>query len=253
MIRVTASRKTHNQLKCLIISNYAIIFTKVSIKENLQNIRERIISLGRDPQEIKLIAVTKTIPVALIEQAILAGVTDLGENKVQEAIPKIDALKQKYPHVTWHMLGHLQRNKVKQALGRFDLIQSVDSERLAQEIQDKAKGQIVPVLLEINTSGEESKFGVQPESAQRVLQTIAKFSNIKVQGLMTIGLFSDDLEKVRPCFKKLKTLSEKIKELNLPNVEMKYLSMGMSDDFETAIQEGSNVIRIGRAIFGKRS
>jgi len=248
-------RKTHNQLKCFIVSNYAIILARVSIKENLRNIRERIKSLGRDPQDIKLIAVTKTIPVELIEQAIQAGITDVGENKIQEAIPKNEALKQKYPNVTWHMLGHLQRNKVKQALEKFNLIQSVDSERLAKEIDDRRRTigeRRTPILIEVNTSGEATKYGVKPEEAVKLLQLISGFASIQVQGLMTIAPMAADPEKTRPCFKKLKTLSEEIKKLNLPNVKMKYLSMGMTDDFEIAIQEGSNMIRLGRAIFGQR-
>ncbi|MFC1571279.1 YggS family pyridoxal phosphate-dependent enzyme [Candidatus Margulisiibacteriota bacterium] len=226
------------------------------IKANLKSIRQRISSAaqksGRKSEDVKLIAATKTIPVELIEQAIQAGITDIGENKVQEAIPKIAALRQKYSLVRWHMVGHLQRNKARQAVENFDLIQSVDSERLGREIEAQAQAQ-VPILIEVNTSGEMSKFGVAPELTVELLTLISKFRNIRVQGLMTIGLFTNDLEKVRPCFVKLRNLSEKIKNLNLPNVEMKYLSMGMTDDFEVAVAEGSNMVRIGRAIFGKRS
>jgi len=225
----------------------------MSIKENIDLIYKQIEKLGRDPQDIKLIAVTKTIPINLIEQAIQAGITDIGENRVQEAMPKIQALKEKYPQVTWHMIGHLQRNKVRQVLDNFDIIQSVDSERLAREIQAKAQAKEVRVLVEVNTSGEETKYGIPVDSAIDFLKKVSKFDNIQVQGLMTIAPLVADPEKVRPYFKKLKALSEDIKKLNLPNIEMKYLSMGMSDDFTVAIQEGSNMIRVGRAIFGQRS
>lgn len=233
----------------------------MSIRENIASIYKQIEKLGRNPQDIKLIAVTKTVPIDLIEQAIQAGITDLGENRVQEALPKIQALKEKYPQATWHMIGHLQRNKVRQVLDSFDIIQSIDSERLAQEIEAKAlrqsSGQAeakeVPVLVEINTSGEETKYGIPADQAIDFLKKIANFGNIQVQGLMTIAPLVADPEKVRPYFKKLKTLSEQIKKLNLPNIEMKYLSMGMTDDYEVAVQEGSNMVRIGRAIFGQRS
>ncbi|MFH1825973.1 MAG: YggS family pyridoxal phosphate-dependent enzyme [bacterium] len=228
------------------------------IKANLEVIQQRITQAakksGRTSADIQLIAVTKTQPVELIEEAIQAGITDIGENRVQEALPKIEALRQKYSLVKFHLVGHLQRNKVKQMLGNFDLIQSVDSERLAAEIDQRTTNhdQPTPVLLEVNTSGERSKFGVAPELTIELLTIISKLRKIRVQGLMTIGLFTGDPEKVRPCFIMLRNLSEQIKKLNLPNVEMKYLSMGMTDDFEVAIEEGSNMVRIGRAIFGER-
>jgi pyridoxal phosphate enzyme (YggS family) len=232
----------------------------VDVKSNLRVIRQTIGTAaeksGRSPQDIKLVAVTKTVPVEKIAEAIGAGVTDIGESRVQEAVPKITSLKTKYPHVTWHMVGHLQRNKAWQALDIFDIIQSLDSERLAREISDqrrKTKDQRpVAVLVEVNTSGEETKYGISVESLKYFLQTISSFGNIQVQGLMTVAPIVSDLETVRPYFKKLKELSDEIKTLQLPRIEMKYLSMGMSDDFEIAIEEGSNLIRIGRAIFGTR-
>lgn len=263
MMTVTASRKISIQLEnCMLLSyrkvcDYAIIFHKVPIKENLQNIRKRIekaaSSVGRDPQEIKLIGAVKNVPTELVLQALEAGLTDIGENKVQEARARYDEIKDKFPNVTWHMLGHLQRNKVRQALEIFDIIQSVDSERLAREIELRAQSTEhrtqVPILIEINTSGEETKYGIPVDSTIDFLQKVSRFGNIKVQGLMTIGLFTEDLEKVRPCFIKLRKLSEEIKKLNLPNILMKYLSMGMTDDFGVAIREGSNMVRIGRGIF----
>jgi pyridoxal phosphate enzyme (YggS family) len=260
LITVTARRRTINQLRVFMsisyrkVTDYAIIFF-VSVKENIAAIRERIAraasALGRNPQEIKLVAVTKTVAIELVEEAIRAGITDIGENRVREAGPKIEALRQKYPRVTWHMIGHLQRNKVRQALELFDMIQSVDSERLAREIQAKAEAQGLrpKVLIEVNTSGEESKYGVPVDEAVKLLKIISTFANIDVQGLMTMAPLADDPEAARPYFKKLKSLSKEINKLNLPNLEIKYLSMGMTDDFETAIQEGSNMVRIGRAIF----
>jgi pyridoxal phosphate enzyme (YggS family) len=227
----------------------------VSIKENLQNVRERIervaASIGRDAHEIKLIGAVKNVPTELVAQALEAGLTDIGENRVQEAGERYEGLKSRFPDVTWHMIGHLQRNKVRQALDIFDIIQSVDSERLASEIQAKAGAQakVIPILIEVNTSGETTKYGLPVGSTIGFLEKISNFGNIKVQGLMTMGILADDLEKVRPCFIKLRELSEEIKRLNLPNIEMKYLSMGMTDDFEVAIQEGSNMVRIGRGIF----
>ena len=229
----------------------------MSIKENLQNIRTQIekaaSSAGRDPQEIKLIGAVKNVPTELVLRALEAGLTNIGENKVQEARVRYDEIKDKFPNVAWHMLGHLQRNKVRQALEMFDIIQSVDSERLAREISCRfqvagCKLQ-VPILVEVNTSDETTKYGMPIDSTIDFLQKVSNFGNIKVQGLMTIGLFTDDLEKVRPCFIKLRKLSEEIKKLNFPNVAMRYLSMGMTGDFEVAIQEGSNMLRIGRGIF----
>ena len=231
---------------------------KMSVKENLQHVRQRIekaaLSIGRDPNQIKLIGAVKNVPTELVVPALEAGLTDLGENRVQEARLRFDEIRARFPKVAWHMIGHLQRNKVGQALDIFDIIQSVDSERLASEIQARAQAQarVVPILIEINTSGEATKYGLPIDATVDFLKKIANFGNIRVQGLMTIGLFTGDLEKVRPCFAKLRGLSEEIKKLNLPRVEMKYLSMGMTDDFEVAIEEGSNMLRIGRAIFGER-
>lgn len=227
----------------------------MSIQENLQIIRSRIAkaasAVGRNPNEITLIGAIKNQPTEKIIEALEAGLTDIGENKVQEAKARFDEIKSKFPNVTWHMIGHLQRNKVRQALDIFDIIHSLDSERLAQEIQAKAKD--VSVLVEVNTSGEETKYGILADATIDFLKKVSNFGNIQVQGLMTIAPIVSDPEKIRPYFKKLKDLSEQIKQLNLPNIEMKYLSMGMTDDFEVAIQEGSNLVRIGRAIFGQRS
>jgi hypothetical protein len=227
----------------------------VSVKENLQNLRARIAdaarSCGRRPEDIRLVAVTKTVPPEIIDEAIEAGVTEIGENRVQEAKTKVDYLKQKYPRVTWHLVGHLQRNKVGQALDIFDIIQSVDSERLLAEINQRTN-ETVPILIEVNTSGETSKFGIEPDQAVNLVRLAASFDKIKVLGLMTVGPLVADPEKARPSFRKLRELKAEIESLGLPGSEKLLLSMGMSDDFSVAIQEGANLLRIGRAIFGQR-
>jgi pyridoxal phosphate enzyme (YggS family) len=227
----------------------------VSIKENLENLRKRVeqaaLSVGRDPQGIKIIGAVKEQPAELVLQALAVGLTDIGENKVQEARAKYDDIKTKFPNVTWHMIGHLQRNKVRQALDIFDIIHSVDSERLAREIEAKASKE-VSILIEVNTSKEATKYGVPVDSAINFLKEVVELKHLKIQGLMTMAPLAEDPEKARPYFRRLKELFYEIKGLNLPNVEMEYLSMGMTDDFEIAIQEGSNMVRIGRAIFGRR-
>jgi PLP dependent protein len=204
------------------------------------------------PDDVSLIAVTKTVSIEFIEEAIKAGITDIGENRIQEAKAKVEALRQKYPEVKWHMIGHLQRNKVRQALDIFDIIQSVDSERLALEIEAQATRE-VPILIEVKTSDEATKYGVPAEATIEFVKKIAEFKHLKIQGLMTIAPWFDDPEKARPFFKTLRELRDKIITLKIPNVEMKYLSMGMTDDYKVAIEEGSNMVRVGRAIFGKRS
>jgi pyridoxal phosphate enzyme (YggS family) len=225
------------------------------IRDNLEMCMERInrtaAKSGRNPSDITLVAVTKMVEVARINKAIEAGITHIGENKVQEARSKYG----KISPVNWHMIGHLQTNKVKYAVSIFDMIQSVDSLHLAQEIEKRCAGEqkVMPVLVEVNTSGEKSKYGCDPDSAPDLVSQLSIFNHIRVQGLMTIGLFSDDMKLVRPCFIRLRELSEKIGALNLPSVEMHILSMGMSSDFEVAVEEGSTMVRIGTAIFGPRN
>ena len=223
----------------------------MTIAENLASVRERIGEAarraGKDPAEIKLVAATKDVPAGFILEALNAGLTDIGENRVQEAKQKFDVLKDQ--PVTWHMIGHLQTNKVKAALEMFTVIQSVDSQRLADEISQRAQ-KIVEVFIEVNTSGEESKFGILPEEAVRLAEHISGLKNLKLDGLMTVGPLAGDEKAVRKSFRLLKGIFDQIKGLNLPSVELKYLSMGMSQDFEAAIEEGSNLVRIGRAIFG---
>ncbi len=197
-------------------------------------------------------AVSKTVEPERINQAIRRGIDIIGENRVQEAETKFKQITEK---VQKHLVGHLQSNKAKKAVGLFDFIQSVDSVRIAEEISRRAleKGKLMDVLVEVNTSAEETKFGIEPDHALALIETISKLEGIKIKGLMTIGLFSDNAEDTRPCFKKLKTLFDNIKSANIPNVEMRYLSMGMTSDFEVAIEEGSNMVRVGTGIFGPRA
>ena len=224
----------------------------MSIKDNVDKIRERIASasrrVGRQPKEIKLVAVVKKVATEAIFQALGAGITDIGENRVQEAGERYEIIKSRFPSAAWHLIGHLQRNKVGQALDIFDIIQSVDSERLVEEISRRAV-KPVPILIEVNTSGETSKFGIGIDKTIDLVRFAASFDKIKVLGLMTIGPLVDDPDKARPSFRKLKELRDKIIDLNLPLAEMKFLSMGLTDDFEVAIEEGSNLVRIGRGIF----
>ena len=222
----------------------------MSVADNLVSIKSRIEKAagraGRDPAGIKLVAVTKGVPVNLIEEAVKAGVTDIGENRVQEAKEKFGLLKD-LP-VALHMIGHLQTNKVKTALEMFSVIQSVDSEKLADEISNKAQRK-TEVFVEVNTSGEAAKYGIAPDKAIQLAAYVAGLKNLKLSGLMTVGPVTDNGSDVRKSFRSLAELFDKIKRLNLPGVELKYLSMGMSGDFEIAIEEGSNLVRIGRAIF----
>lgn len=225
----------------------------MSIEENLKYVRERIekiaLAKGRNPQEIKLVAVIKNIPAELVFQALAAGVTDLGENRIQEAQARYQLIREKFSGVVYQMIGHLQRNKVGQALEMFDIIQSVDSVRLLEEINKRAT-KFVPILIEVNTSGETSKFGIEPEKTIELVRLASTFDKIKVRGLMTVGPLVADPEKIRPSFRKLRELRDQIAAQGFPGVEMEWLSMGMSDDFEVAVEEGSNMLRIGRAIFG---
>jgi len=224
------------------------------IQENLNQVLAKIeraaVKSDRDPETIKLVAVSKTISPEKINEGIAAGIKIIGENKVQEAKAK----KDKVNAVTWHMVGHLQTNKVKHAIQIFDMIQSVDSFHLAQEIDKRCQLQEkkIPVLVEVNTSGEVSKFGCDPEKTLELVSMISELKHLEIRGLMTIGLFTDQLNLVRSCFITLRELSEKIKNMRSDSVSMKELSMGMSSDYEAAIEEGATIVRIGTAIFGPR-
>lgn len=226
----------------------------MSIKENLEKISEKIRVksqlVGRDPQEITLVAVTKTVEVDRIEEAIASGANIIGESRVQEAKEKYAKVDNR---VIWHLVGHLQRNKAKDAIKIFDLIHSVDSAKLAKEIDKQARkvGKIQKILIEVNVSGEESKYGLRPEEVITFLKEVSGLSNIKVEGLMTMAPLYENPEDCRPYFRKLRELTEEVRAENIKNVETVYLSMGMSNDFEVAIEEGSNMVRIGTAIFGR--
>jgi PLP dependent protein len=225
------------------------------IDQNYKIIKQKIDSAckkaGRDFSEIILVAVTKTIKPEIIGQAYSLGLKDFGENKVQELLTKVEDTPK---DINWHFIGHLQRNKVKHIRSFVQMVHSVDSLSLAVEIDKNAKevARKIPILIQINTSNEESKYGIEPENAVDLVKNIAGLSNIKVMGLMTIGNLVDEPEKARPCFRLLKEIKEKIIKLNIENVEMKHLSMGMTNDFEVAIEEGATIIRIGTALFGSR-
>jgi len=227
----------------------------MSVRDNVEEVKERIeraaMRSGRDPSQIRIVAVSKTFPVERILEAIEAGITDIGENRGQEAEPKIAQIGDR---VKWHMVGHLQRNKVKKALNMFDLIHSLDSFRLLDEIEKRAAQmeKVADVLVQVNTSGEETKYGISPDEVMRLVEAASQREHVRVLGLMTIGPLVDDPEKARPSFIMLRRIKEEIEAAELPGIEMRYLSMGMTDDFEVAIEEGSNMVRIGRAIFGER-
>ena len=228
---------------------------KAELLDNLFSVRERIRRAcersGRDPADVRLIAVSKTKPIPMIEAVNEAGTADFGENKPQELMRKCDAISRP---LQWHMIGHLQRNKVKYVVGRACMVHSVDSVRLALALQEEAakKQVIVPVLIEVNMAGEDTKFGVRPEDALSLAREIAALKNLSLRGLMTIAPFTDDPESNRPYFREMRNLSIDIASKNIDNISMCELSMGMTGDFETAIEEGATMVRVGTGIFGSR-
>ncbi len=225
------------------------------IADNLARLEERIASsaerAGVSPESIRLVAVTKVTPVAAILEAIEAGITAIGENRVQEALSKFPEVGR---GVEWHLVGHLQSNKAARAVELFDLIHSVDSLKIARALSRNAAecGRDVNILIQVNTSGEETKFGIPPQDAVPLVEDISRLSGIHVKGLMTIGPFRPDPEEARPSFHTVRKLAEKITSLGIEGVDMRWLSMGMSGDFEVAIEEGANLIRVGTAMFGPR-
>jgi pyridoxal phosphate enzyme (YggS family) len=230
---------------------------KEDILHNLEVIHQRIMNAckkaGRNSDEVKLLLATKTVSAELIKTALENGETLIAENKVQELKEKYEELKE-IPHKN-HFIGHLQTNKIKDIL-KYDVscVQSLDRLDLAVRLHQKllSENKTIEILIQVNTSNEESKFGVHPDKAVELTKQVSKFPTLKIKGLMTIGLFSAETEKVRQCFKILKNLQQDIIHQNIPNVEMKELSMGMSGDLETAIEEGSTIVRIGTAVFGAR-
>ena len=228
----------------------------MSITTNYARLRQEI------TENVTIVLAAKAKSAEEIEQAIDAGATDIGENYVQEAGQMYSALGKKAPKVRWHMIGHLQTNKINKALRVFDVIQTVDSLEKAEAIDkrvENARKTIVPVLIEINIGSEDSKAGTKPaehepfdEYMERLVEDMSKLEHLRIEGLMTMGPRFGDPESVRPYFKRIRKIFGRIKNLGLPNVDMKYLSMGMTNSYRVAIEEGSNMVRIGTAIFGKR-
>lgn len=206
---------------------------------------------GRRAEEIEIIAVSKNVSPERIRYAYECGITEFGENRVQELREKYDILDVK---CNWHLIGNLQTNKVKYVLDKVSMIHSLDSLKLAREIQRRAEsgGRRVNALVQVNVSGEDTKFGVKPEEALDFIREAGKMGNIKVRGLMTIAPMAENADEIRWVFAGLRKLLVDIRKENIDNIDMDYLSMGMSNDFEVAIEEGSNMIRIGTALFGKR-
>lgn len=223
------------------------------VAENVKTIRERIVSAcgraGRYPDEVTLVAVAKMFGAEMVSEVLNAGVVDIGENYVQELHRKREKLTDE--RIQWHFIGHLQRNKVKELASWIHLIHSIDSKRLAEEISHQAamKGRTVDILVEVNTSGEQTKFGITPEETPTFVRELRGLPNIHVAGLMTMGPFLPNPDDSRPAFRTLRKLRDRLQD---NGIRIPHLSMGMSNDFEVAIEEGATIVRIGTAIFGKR-
>ncbi len=224
-----------------------------TIRNNIETIRKRMAAAaaraGRDPSDITLIAVSKLHPAEAVDAAASCGITDFAENKVQELCGKQPLVK---ADVRWHLIGHLQTNKVKQVIDKVCMIHSVDSLHLAEEIDKRAAqaGKVMDILLQVNAAGEESKFGLSTDAARQLAKDVLKLKNVRIRGLMEIAPFAEDPEDVRIWFRQVRELYEELKASDLPWMDT--LSMGMSHDFETAIEEGATCVRVGTAIFGER-
>jgi len=225
------------------------------IRQNLALVKEKIEKAakraGRDPKEICLVSVTKTANIVQLQEAISSGISDIGENRVKDALLKYDSLGERAKGMKWHMIGHLQTNKVTKCLKIFDAIHSLDSMSLAHEIDKQAGviGRHIDCFIEINVSGEASKYGISPDGVHNFVKQISHFSNINIVGLMTIAPISQDSEAARPYFKRLRCLRDSLRQGRIENSGIKELSMGMTQDFEVAIEEGATFVRIGTAIF----
>lgn len=225
------------------------------LKENLASVEERIAAAceraGRKRQEVTLVAVSKTKPVEMLQEIYEEGIRDFGENKPQE-------IKDKHPQLSgdirWHMIGHLQRNKIKYIIDKVCMIHSIDSQRLAEAVSEEAvkHGIVMPVLVEVNVAGEASKYGIMPGETEDFVRQISVLPGIRIEGLMTIAPFTENAEDNRQYFRSLKKLYVDIKEKNIDNVNMCNLSMGMTGDYEVAIEEGATMVRVGTGIFGER-
>ena len=226
------------------------------LKENLreveQKIQEACAKAGRSRDEVTLVAVSKTKPIPMLEEIYDEKIRHFGENKVQELADKYEKMPK---DIQWHMIGHLQRNKVKTVIDKATLIHSVDSIRLAETIEQEAakKDLIVDILIEVNVAEEDSKFGLKVDEVMEMVETIATFPHIRIKGLMTIAPFVDDPEENRPVFAQLRKLSVDIANKNIDNVSVGILSMGMTNDYQVAIEEGATIVRVGTAIFGQRN
>jgi len=228
----------------------------IDLKDNIARVQERIAEAcrraGRRPEDVKLVAVSKTVPPDRIRAAYDAGLRDFGENRVQEANAKRAALSDLT--VTWHLVGHLQTNKAKLARELFHCVHSLDSLRLAQKLDEAAvcSGDRLPVLIEVNLGEEQTKSGVREQDVLALAEQVGRLSTLELSGLMVLPPFFEDPEQARPFFRRLRELARTIEAANLPGVSMRELSMGMSHDFEVAIEEGATMVRIGTAIFGRR-
>lgn len=225
-----------------VASNYRSILIRLN---------EAAKNCGRNAEDIKLLGAAKAQSIDVIHAAVAAGVTLIGENYVQEAKEKMARISQS---VEWHMIGHLQRNKAKAAVELFDVIESLDNLALARELdrEGRKQGKTVRVFIEVNLGGEESKSGIAKNQVASLLEEAAKLSHLLVEGLMTVPPFHENLEEVRPYFRELRELREKLDESHLPNIDLKELSMGMTHDYAVAVEEGATIVRIGTALFGPR-
>ena len=225
------------------------------LKDNLKNVEERVQAAcdraGRKREEVTLIAVSKTKPIEMLQEIYDENIRDFGENKVQELCDKIEKMPK---DIKWHMIGHLQRNKVKYIVDKVALIHSVDSLRLAETIENEAAKHnvTVPILIEVNVAQEESKFGLKTEEVLSLVESVAALPHINIKGLMTIAPYVEDPEENRGIFRQLKKLSVDIAAKNINNVNMSVLSMGMTGDYQVAVQEGATMVRVGTGIFGER-
>ena len=223
-----------------------------NIEEILDNIKNAAEKNGRGLEDIHLIAVTKTVDVQKMKWVSQKGLNHFGENRVQELQEKYDQFGDE---INWHLIGHLQRNKVKYIIDKVQLIHSVDSIRLAQEINNQAAkiNRQMPILIQINIAQEESKFGFKTTDIEECIEILSNYDNILIKGLMTIAPFEENIEKTRPIFRELREIYDRIKKNEKNNINMEYLSMGMTNDYLIAIEEGANMVRIGSGIFGKRN
>jgi pyridoxal phosphate enzyme (YggS family) len=227
-----------------------------ALPRRLERVRENLAraagEASRDPAGVTIVAVTKTLPVEVIRAAVAAGLEHFGENRIQEALPKIEALADERP--IWHLVGHLQTNKARLAAGAFAMVESVDSERVAAALQQRLEHEdrTLEVLVQVNTSGEETKYGLAPGDLRPLLERMVEMDRLQVKGLMTIAPFDDRENVVRPCFAELRRLRDEAREWALPGCELTELSMGMSGDYEWAVAEGATIVRLGSVLFGRR-